>query len=260
MKKCFVSVVSDHYIDSFLTLLYSVKKHNPYLTKIQWRVFVNNEWCPLSEVNRAKIIKIWPTVNFVHVDISDYRNINAQRAVACFNNQNSSRKANPNGARTWFMKFHILRMTDVDQVIYLDSDILCIRDISELINSNCNFGAVIRRYKGGYTRKKQSGMHFNAGVMLIGKSFMTNWYHDRAVKYANRNNRNGDQEAWWALTNNHNILFLNKMFNINPNKPKKGGKLIHFFGKKPWEREPNEMRRLDNVWMKYYNKMKESLK
>ena len=254
MKKCFVSVVSDHYIDSFLTLLYSVKKHNPSVN-LEWRIFTNKEWCPLNAKNRKSITSLWPSATFVDVDIDPYRNINANKAIKCFKAQSMSRKTNKNGARTWFMKFAMLKFTDIDQAIYLDSDILCINDISNIINRECNFGAVIRRFKGGCYITKKPHHHFNAGVMVVSKKFMTEEMHDRAIKYANRDNRNGDQEVWWVLTNNHKIFAFKKVNNRNPNKGKKGTRLIHYWGPKPWERK--DKRHADLIWHKYNNEMKE---
>lgn len=256
MKTCFVSVVSDHYIDSFLTLLYSVKKHNPDID-LEWRVFTNKEWCPLNEENRKSITALWPSSTFVDVDIDPYRNIKSDRAIACFNRQSKDRKNDGGDARTWFMKFGILKFKDVDKVVYLDSDILCVRDISNLINKDCVFGAVIRKKHGGRYLVKRPHHHFNAGMMIISKTFMTDRFHNRAIKYANRNNRNGDQEVWWVLSNNHKIFAFKKSNNCNPRKLKDGVRLIHFWGAKPLERRV--LRKADKLWIKYYEEMKNAL-
>lgn len=256
MKKCFVSVVSDHYIDSFLTLLYSIKKHNPKID-LEWRIFTNNEWCSLNEKNKKSIIALWPGATFVDVDIDPYRNINAERAINCFNQQNEARKNGGGDARSWFMKFNILLFRDVDLAVYLDSDILCTGDISALVNLKHSFGVVFRRTRGGKEIIKTRQKKFNAGVLVIGKTHMNIKTHNILIKYANKNNKNGDQEAWWKYLNGKKVWSFGKHYNRNPIKYNQRTKLIHFWGAKPNERI--EKRIADNVWDRYYNEMREIL-
>lgn len=256
MKTCFVSVVSDHYIDSFLTLLYSVRKHNPTID-LEWRVFTNKEWCPLNEENKQKILTLWPSATFVDVDINPYRNIKSSRAIACFNRQAGARKNDGGSALAWYMKFAMLKFNDVDKAIYLDGDMLCVNKINNIIKRDCGFGCVIRRHNGGNYIIKKAHHKFNAGFLIIGKKFMTEKFHKRVIQYANRNNKNGDQEAWWYLLNNHRIFAFKKTNNCNPNKMRKGIRIIHYWGKKSNERK--KLRPSDKLWFKYFEEMKSAL-
>lgn len=86
--------------------------------------------------------------------------------------------------RPAFLALESFRQTDVERVIYLDSDTLCLGDLSELLFLDCDFAAVpCRRPKAG---------HFNSGLMVIGSRLLSESVADEMLRL------DSDAGGYWA--------------------------------------------------------------
>jgi len=267
MKQVLASIIDDNYVEYLLVLMYSLIKHNPDILKLEFRLIHDNDWVQLSEGNKKKVQKLWPNTKFYLVDNRPYRDIEYKNAANCYRAQNVSRK-NDNCARAWFLKFAMLKWKDVDKVIYMDSDMLCVFRIDKLLDIYPPFGVRVKtRSVGKYIIKR--GQAINAGLLVIGKDIMQETVHDDLVNLANNDYKNGDQGAWREYFRNRKVFVLGKRWNQNPKvvrqtndlfKFKKATRIIHFWGAKPKERKKENLRPADKLWFKYRKEMVEKAK
>lgn len=178
-------------------------------------------------------------------------------------------------------------LCEYDKVLFLDSDILVLKDVAELYNtelgsyplaaSRCVMMNAIRRYSGeveNYLRTEIglscTNAYFQGGVLLINvKEWLQKSYSRKLLDLAVNNNlRNADQDVmnkffkdnYLEISNEWNyetsqmcfrpfLKCMDKETMVRRSKVRNNPFLIHFSGKdKPW-RYPHE--EFANVWWHY---------
>ncbi len=226
----FTTTLSDEYVPGFFftfgSLLNSTLNFNFDLI-----IF---EWGCLSKQNKDLITAFYPNVYFKKIKQEDY-----------------GIQTHDTTWRNWTYncnyRFDIFTLTEYQQVIFFDSDILFEIDASELVSYNVDFGACIMPYNFNYnqTIAKES---FNAGLMIIGKKYLNKKVKEDLINISNSLPppcKDIKSNKWFGNQPILNNYFYEKMtklpekFNFLTDRLSlkcfKEPKNFHFIGhKKPW--------------------------
>lgn len=169
----------------------------------------------------------------------------------------SNRNIDPRLATTWencWTKFRIFDQTQFDKIIFLDADIMILKNIDHLFECLHMTAAL----DGEYHNLWPNWPHFNAGCLVVEPS------HDQfedILKYGNSLTKDqivdqviADQELLNMYFNNwpnQSELHLNKYYNVFPPYVQEeelpdlqeNVYFIHFVGRKPWQiwiKDPRE--------------------
>jgi len=253
MKWTFATLVSNEYLDMALTLIHSIEK-NSKLNDFSFMILHSENWCKLSEKSMTKLKALYWNIDFVKCEESHYEHIEMDNAMECFGNQDDDR--DPKSARAWLLKFEILRKNGFgyDKVIWIDSDMLCLGDLTWLANVQADFGVTVRDRKGGKTIRYAGSNKINAGLMVLGRDMLNLESWSEMVKLR-ENLRDeypsGDQIAWQKYFTGKPFLAIPKKYNDFPANYKNGSRLIHFFSTKPGEKKKKDLKPHDELWLKY---------
>ena len=163
-----------------------------------------------------------------------------------------------------FYKLLCFSLTEYDRVIFIDADILCLADISNLF-ALTDFAAAADdgiRLNNVY---KENFKRFNSGVMVINKSLLSLSVYNEMIDYAmsGQSYDSGDQGVINEFMYKHNIKIhylpmeyntLKRVyFHHKPiwNKIKNNIKLLHYVGHKPWNRytvDDIKYKELNQLW------------
>lgn len=230
---------SDNYLKGTLGLICSLKKQKPKYPII---VLVTNK------ISNG-VLDILKKLNIKYKLISE---IEAPQDIK-LNNENGSY---PNWTNT-FSKLMIFGMIEFDKIVFLDSDMMVLKNIDELFEKD-NLSATIagKSYPGNETWKD-----LNSGIMVVEPKKNE---EKRLLKILNGNLNSGqlgDQDIirlgypYWKTENhlhlneNYNIFSKYEPYYLLKKTPHSKIKIIHFVGSpKPWE-----MTKKDEL--KYYVKL-----
>ena len=147
-KILWCSVCNDRYIPGLKVLLYSIKRHNPDFD-YPFKIYFNND---ISEDNQKLIKDLYPHIIF--------------ESNSTFSH-----------LKTWFMCLLPFKETEYDKVIFIDADILCLGDVSHLINYDCqHFSACLdvnMKIFWNTQFNMPSFREFNTGLFVIPKRLLT---------------------------------------------------------------------------------------
>ncbi|MCM3029812.1 glycosyltransferase family 8 protein [Niallia sp. MER 6] len=245
------SVANNKYIQPLAVMLYSLVE-NSSVERINIYIIDSN----LTEENKKKLNKTFEKllhvkINYLIVDDNDFLEFPISRHIT---KEAYYRLVIP----------ELLKNHEIDKIIYLDCDLLVLKDLNELISidlENNALGAV--RDLGGYDRYIELGMlnpkqYFNSGVMVLNlKYWRENLITEKVIEYI-RNNKEKltyhDQDALNAVLHNSSKLVdikwnvQSSMFtrnipddlSTNIKEALSSPGIIHFTGYyKPWLLESN---------------------
>jgi lipopolysaccharide biosynthesis glycosyltransferase len=125
-----------------------------------------------------------------------------------------------------------------DRIIMIDSDMLILKDISELLNYNCNFGAC-RKYPDIFPELNSfENNFFNCGLMLLSGKNIIKLHKDNLITFARQRNWSSDQPLFNLYFRN-TTSFLPEKYNTVSSAVTKENlneiSILHFHGNnKPW--------------------------
>tara|TARA_B100000035_G_scaffold43264_1_gene32302 strand:+ start:2890 stop:3867 length:978 start_codon:yes stop_codon:yes gene_type:complete len=147
-KILWCSVCNDRYIPGLKVLLYSIKQHNPDFN-YPFKIYFNHD---ISEDNQKQIKDLYPFIIFEYNSIFSH-------------------------LKTWFMCLLAFKETEYDKVIFIDADILCLGDVSHLINYDCRYFSACLDVNMKIFWNSQFNMssfcEFNTGLFVIPKRLLT---------------------------------------------------------------------------------------
>lgn len=213
---CLVSLVDHSYMVGLQVMLRSFLMHNRWFEED----FILLD-AGLSNDDRKKCRSIYSNVQFLKVDESRYIG------------KMPYERTQPRLKAAYF-KFDLFRIRGYRRVVFLDSDIVVLRDIRELFELSDGFYAV----KSGYYNKDQQ---FNSGVLCIDNKYLTDDNYNMLVEKA------FEFGGWVADQDVINRLFADQITSLPVylNMTKREARannlareqlaILHFVGKKPWE-------------------------
>jgi lipopolysaccharide biosynthesis glycosyltransferase len=162
MSAAFVTTLDDNFVPGYMVAVSTL-----IATTVNFNYdIVILEWGTLSKANKEKIKQLYPRTIFKHVHAADYPDVTYDTEH-----------------RTWTYncgyRFDVFLLKEYEKIIFFDCDIVFNVDMTSLILSNINFGAVPRPA----TRMLQfeGKIGFDAGLMVIGKPFMNSTTRDGLI-------------------------------------------------------------------------------
>jgi len=120
-KLLFATSINDAYIEGALVMIYSIMKHAGTDTPYDIKCYYHDIVSPLSEENQLKLKAICPNIKLHKADRPEY--ITSPKYEDGRTVENS---------QPCYLSFEIFREYNYDSIIWFDTDMLCINDISDL--------------------------------------------------------------------------------------------------------------------------------
>ncbi|NOS67615.1 MAG: hypothetical protein HOO67_04605 [Candidatus Peribacteraceae bacterium] len=242
---CIATVLNDPFVEYFCVLLYSIKKHNPHFN-LPVKILHSKKLSPLSKENQDRIRNLYPNVEFILVDEEPVKRFFL---------------VTPIRLHPALLKLEIFNLRGYDRVIFLDSDMLCLGDLSNLFNLDVPFAACPAGKNRELKERLANGFHrrigFNSGVMVIGKEHLDGRTYHALLTSPLKPCPTADQDILMRYFRWKKIYCLDHHYNYHAQFFWKGDekdvKILHYAGKKPLE-EPEEPRM--KVWFEYQHAMK----
>jgi len=162
MNAAFVTTLDDNFVPGYM-----VAASTLIATTVNFNYdIVIFEWGTLSEANKEKIRQLYPRTIFKLIRTADYPGVtyDTEHRIWPYN---------------CGYRFDIFLLKEYEKIIFFDCDIVFNIDMTPLILSDINFGAVLRPA----TRMLQfeGNIGFAAGVMVIGKPFLSSSTRDGLI-------------------------------------------------------------------------------
>jgi len=260
--------VSDEFVAGFIAMYRTLVRHNPSWSEYPFFVFSHAENCPLSGQGKALIAAHCEKALFVEVNNNDYAGIHhyAETVIGT-------------PPRLW-AAFYILesfRLHNFDMVVSLDSDMLILGSLEELLWEKNRFSAVRARD----SISNAPARFVNTGVMVVGKYYLNPAIlRDFTKALTTRPLLKGSGKADQAIINvffqNKTINYLLGKFNYTKrivrnqmgqvamediNKIRffladQDIRVLHYVGEKPWNTkvatEELEYAALEDIWYQMF--------
>lgn len=241
-----VSTVTDNYIGLGATFLLSLREKLKTFGEADVILLQDPGIAPLSDANRALLKTIVADLIVLDVGASAYLSegtlVRYDKAGQA-NLQDLDEKLR--FKKAVYVKLNVLRLARYDKVLLLDSDLLILRDFSELFRLPVEIACVATGSKGrslalGYSPAGAKASPFNSGVLMIGKSCRGGDWFGRAVDVlqSRLDTELQDQSVFNRLFSKREILFLPKIYNWKLGKTEeqfasdkrvvKDAKIVHF--------------------------------
>lgn len=236
MSIALVTTITNNYIPAMQVLLSSIEKH----TTRQFK-FIAIEEEPILESNKI----LFKKYNNVHFSAPLYDAPNIKN----------------NGKRCWNInpanRFSIFLLEGYKKIIFLDSDMICLSNIDELLDCNVLFGAVYHPHPDGYGSTNIPSHNelykdfcheksFNAGLMVIDSTFLNKKVVNELIKISDQSCWLGNQGPLNIFFNKHVTLLPSNYFLSTPYITSNNFndiKFLHYGGsKKPWSTSSMDMK------------------
>lgn len=221
MNIVFYSLINADYAAGLLTLLKSLRISNPAVAI----PYVVQSATPLPMQIRAEMQEVYKNIEFRLIDPAPYEHCKFSKH------------------RDWQMspayRYEIFRDLDVDQIIYLDADLLIVQDIGELISFRGALGACPLPPGEGMELRNIGG--FNCGVLSIGREARGPEIWERLLEVATARSWSGNQTVLNIVLRRF-YRALPARYNVSSTKMTEEklqtAAIIHYVGKcKPWHPE-----------------------
>jgi lipopolysaccharide biosynthesis glycosyltransferase len=195
--------------------------HNPWFN-LDFLILTDGN---LSDKSISELYKIYSRIKIINAKKDDF--------IQC---RETTEKWNLN----LFYRFDVFdfEYLNYDKIVMIDSDMLILKDISDLLNFNCNFGAC-RKYPDILPELNcQENNFFNCGLILISRENITRHHKDRLIKIVKEKNWSSDQPVLNLYFRN-TVFFLPEKYNTVSSAVTTENlnhiSILHFHGPlKPW--------------------------
>ena len=223
--RCIVATVADDaFTEYLLVLLHSIREHNTWFARFPLRVFCSRQIAPLSPQNQERIRGVHPGTTFVSVDGDRYERYRAQT---------------PPGLMPALLTLEAFTIRDADRVVFLDADMVCLGDLTELFTlavdlAACPAGSnrAAKEARAG-TFGWRAGI--NTGVLVIGKRYLNARTVRRLAQYSS--GQFADQDVINRFLRRRAVYCLDHRFNYHAEFFWRGDetdvRLLHYAGTKP---------------------------
>lgn len=144
-RRLYCTVTNDTFIRGTLVMLHSLKKHVTGFADSRLKIFCNRKFSHLSRENQLDILSICPHAELEEVDQPRYE-------LGTLTDESH---------RPAFLTLEAFRQEEMAQVIFFDSDMMCLRDFSGILTTSYDFAATRCRSNGG--------IWLNTGFFVLNK-------------------------------------------------------------------------------------------
>jgi len=217
----FFTALNDDFMPAMRSLLNSLLTNNPWFD-LDYLILSDGN---LSDESISELSKIYSRIKIIHVKKEDYLKCKATTERWNYNLYN---------------RFDVFELGDLnyDKIIMIDSDILILKDITELLEYTCNFGAC-RKYPDilpelNYLERN----FFNCGLMILSRKNIIKLHKNNLIALAAKRSWSSDQPLFNLYF--HNVVtFLPEKYNTVSSAVTKDNinniAILHFHGNnKPW--------------------------
>lgn len=246
------TICDDKFTDGARVMINSFIKNNTWF-KGKIVVLCDIEYSQISKENRDLISNAYEKIEFQEVDTTAYLDLI----------DNFKRVANRNQLRLVpsLFTFEIFeKVKNHDALIYLDSDMLILDDISEVFSTG---RAILAAPDAGEFRIGSKYSVFNGGLLVLKKDVHVMGYREKLISHAlsMKSMALADQTIMNSFFSNE-INLLNSNYNCLKrcfpdnkfNQFKPSIKIVHYVGSKPWDPIKSEFesryQKIENLWKK----------
>ena len=237
MSTAIATVITDDFVDGARVLLSSLREQHP---EIRYDIIVlfNDDVAPLSAESQQQLLAIESSIQFRHVDVHPYTRVFEQRDKLL---------NTPARLIAAFVILDAFKLSGYSRVVCLDSDMLIVGRLDELLSSESDFAAVtaVDEVTG------ELRQYFNTGVMVIGEVHLTGATFDditqrTVMTSVDRERGKADQAVLNRYFETRDHDRLPQKFNVTKRMvPDREGnifeqlhaqdaRILHFVGAKPW--------------------------
>lgn len=219
---CIATVLNDDFVLYFQVLLASIQQHNSWFD-LPLVIFYGPNRSPLSHDNQQKIVQQYSNVSFREVLESKYDVFKADT---------------PERLLPALYTLETFVIQEYDSVVFLDADMLCQGDISELCTLQVDFAAAPAGKNAASKERRantfQYRMAINSGVMVIGKRYRTSNNYHQLFKL--KSGVHADQNVLTSFFRWKPIYCLDHKYNLHAEyfwQPGDSSPIVHYAGVKP---------------------------
>jgi len=217
----FFTALNDDFMPAMRALLNSLLTNNPWFD-LDYLILSDGN---LSEDSVSELYKIYNKIKIIHAKKEDYSYCRNTTEVWNYN---------------LYYRFDVFELEDLnyDKIVMLDSDMMILDDITELLKYNHDFAAC-KKYPDilpelSYLEKN----FFNCGLMMLSKKLINKTHKHNLIDLAKKRNWSSDQPLF-NLYFHDKVIFLPEKYNMVTsavtNKNLNDICILHFHGnKKPW--------------------------
>lgn len=253
------TICNNEFIDGLMVMLSSFLRNNTWF-KGKVIVYYHDQYSPISITNMNRARSLCENIEFKQVDVSQY-----EKLISKFLKM---KKAQSRLIPSLFTFEVFEDIKHFDKILYLDSDMLVLNDISEIFKLNHDI--TVTPDAGEYIKREYSV--FNGGFLLLNNSISDKEYKKKLIDHANslHNMVLADQTIMNSffpgrlpmLGIEYNCLkrcFPDNKFNqFNSNI-----KIIHYVGSKPWDPSKSDFesryKKIEDLWKRELNLLNLSL-
>ena len=248
-----LTCINDNYVHPLINLLFSIRRH----CKKRINLFVLTT--KLSDENvkliSDKMKEIGVNVTIQTVELKKYSLSNSQHfSLDMF---------------LRILAFDLLP-AEIDKILYVDVDMISLKDITPLYETNIkgkliaavrDFGVKFKKVNKYVNSLNLTHTYFNSGMLLMNLDKMREmWARDELQKYIEENSKTfscPDQDVLNTICNNKDIVFIDDIYNYQIKNNEKlindEVVLLHFVGyTKPWNHYL--LHKHEKLFWEYYDK------
>ena len=241
-RDAIVTIISDNFFGLGGVLVASLAKQIDFAGKdLDFCILTDDRFAPLSARNQAIVARLLPQTRFLPIS-SDFVTEERTRPAAGVKTHDERL---PHKAAA-FLKLSLLRLSEYRKVLWVDSDMLCLADITDLFSLPARFAAVESRPASPHVAAtiRRRGA-FNAGLMLFDNALLGDRQFDAAMRIMDRGRRSHlrDQAVFKELLRGRRKMFLPHAYNWRlPRKWTEAdglaaiehAKMVHFVSNRKW--------------------------
>lgn len=248
-----VSTITDNFVGLGAVFLLSLHEVLAIRDEVDVILLQSPDVAPLSAENRALLASTCPGLKFIDIDTSSFL---TKENMTRYDKQGNPRSLKRDkyelpSKKAAYVKLNVLRLTQYDKVVLIDSDMMVVNDFSEIFSAPHDLAAVPSgkpdpSYEGDYSPRGVRRGGFNTGFVLLNAALRGRRPFNAALDFLEmkRDRRLRDQSILNRIFERTEKLYLPHSYNyklrvMDPDilldpSPLETAKIIHFVATSKW--------------------------
>ena len=271
-----VTILNDKFVLPAKVMLYSFFCNNPWFDGDVVVMSSDDDLMYLSEASKRELSSMSPAIKFVTIKNSEYT-----KAYEHFQD------IIPITLKCTLYKLSIFGLSQYEKIVYVDSDMLILKSLRDLFESNIHLGAApdiplsenqdetYLKYENIFIRNKE---YFNTGIIVIDKKFLSTRMKGNIISFAEKFPIGDKRGSYGGIYPDQDIInkFVERYCDIsilpikynmpqrrfiNGNRDVKDECVIHYLGgEKPWLNKDERYQYIYSVWYNWRDNYLKSLR